>query len=58
MSAKTAPAAKSALSKQPPIVQRRAIVAAKANVTPAVAQAMNPSILASALTDLISAGIK
>jgi len=58
MSAKTAPAAKSALSKQPPIVQRRAIVAAKANVTPAVAQAMNPSILASAITDLISAGIK
>jgi hypothetical protein len=58
MTAKTASAAKSALRNQTPVVQRRAVVAAKANVTPAVAAAMNPSILAKAITDLISAGLK
>ena len=57
MTAKTPAAAKAALRNQPPVVQRQAVVAAKANVTPAVAKAMNPSILAKAITDLISAGI-
>jgi hypothetical protein len=56
--AKTPATAKSALNKKPSVVQRQAVMAAKANVTPAVAKAMSPSILAKAIIDLISAGIK